>query len=350
MSLDAACVALALALGQHGSAEGQAPGAPAAGHGAPAGEHAPSAHGGGHGEEQPTLSDALLHHVSNSEVIEYPGFCRGGFHWDCEVDLRAATGGGWAFTVGGISFDMTPNKHLVMMWLAGILLLALFLFATRRRSLVPRGIYNFLELLVQFVRDELAVKNIGKKDADRFVPYLCAAFFFILFMNLFGLIPFAATATGNVAVTAALALFTFVITQYTAIRAQGLSGWLKHLTAGVHWSLWLIMVPVEFLGLFTKPFALTIRLFANMVAGHIVILSLLGLIFALGTGWVALASVPMALAIFLLEIFVAFVQAYIFTLLSALFIGQGLAHHDEGHEPDHGAAAPEGQAPGHGGH
>jgi F-type H+-transporting ATPase subunit a len=353
MSIHAALVALALALGQPGTTEGQSgPGAesgegsgarPAPGHGAQ-GE-------GGHGEEQPSLSEALLHHVSNTEVVEYPGYCHGGFRWDCELDLRAATGGGWAFEVGGVTFDMTPSKHLVMMWLAGALLLVLLLSATRRRSLVPKGLYNFFELLVQFVRDELAVKNIGKKDADRFVPYLCAAFFFILFMNLFGLIPYAATATGNVAVTMGLAAFTFVITQYTAIRAQGLGGWLKHLTGGVAVWLWPIMIPVELLGLFTKPFALTIRLFANMVAGHIVILSLIGLIFALGTGWVALASVPMAIAIFLLEIFVAFVQAYIFTLLSALFIGQGLVHHDEhGEEHDHGAAAPGEEARGHGGH
>jgi len=107
------------------------------------------------------------------------------------------------------------------------------------------------------------------------------------------------------------------------------------------------------MGLFTKPFALTVRLFANMVAGHVVILSLIGLIFALKTGWVALASVPMALAIFLLELFVAFVQAYIFTMLSALFIGQGLAHHDDHgdeHGHDHGATEPAGQAHGHGGH
>src|SRR5690606_16495374 len=140
-----------------------------------------------------------------------------------------------------------------------------------------------------------------------------------------------------------LAIFTFLITQYAQIKAQGIGGYLAHLTGGVPKSLaplWVIMIPVEILGLFTKPFALTVRLFANMVAGHFVILALLGLIFALRSTWVAAASVPMALAIYLLELFVAFVQAYIFTMLSSLFIGAGLVHHgaeDHGHgEHGHG--------------
>jgi F-type H+-transporting ATPase subunit a len=201
------------------------------------------------------------------------------------------------------------------------------------------------------VRNEIALKNIGEKDGERFVPYLVTAFFFILFVNLFGLIPYAATATGNLGVTLALALFTFVITQYAAIKAMGLGAWLKHLTGGVPWPLWGIMVPVEILGLFTKPFALTVRLFANMLAGHIVILSLLGLIYALNSQWVAIGSVPMAMAIFMLELFVGFVQAYIFTMLSSLFIGQGLAHHGHDEEHDHGHAEPGmGSADSHGSH
>jgi len=236
-----------------------------------------------------------------------------------------------------VTFDMTPSKHVVMLWISAVLLLIMALAAVGRRSLVPRGLYNFVELLVQFVRD-IAVSNIGKADADRFVPYLCSAFFFILFMNLLGLVPFMATATANVSVTVALALFTFLITQYAAIRAQGIGGYLAHLTGGVPKSLawlWPIMIPVEFLGLFTKPFALTIRLFANMVAGHFVILALLGLIFSISI-FVAPVSVALALAIFMLELFVAFVQAYIFTMLSALFIGSGLVHHEHGDESGHG--------------
>ena len=159
-------------------------------------------------------------------------------------------------------------------------------------------------------------------------------------------------------VTVVLALFTFFITQYAAIKSMGIGGYMAHMTGGVPkslWWLWPIMIPVEFLGLFTKPFALTIRLFANMVAGHFVILALLGLIFAVSV-WVAPVSVALALGIFLLELFVAFVQAYIFTMLSALFIGAGLVHHGD-HDDDHGhaehgeadhASHAAGKAPGHG--
>lgn len=326
------------------------------------------ASGGGHGAGEPSLPEVMMHHVANGYVLEVPGFC-GGFHWNCEIDLRELFGthvdaqghvsGPMVFAGGKL--DMTPSKHVVMMWLAALLLLALLLPAAAKRSVVPRGMYNFFELLVQFVRD-IAVSNIGKKDADRFLPYLASAFFFILFMNLLGLVPFMATATANVSVTVGLALFTFFVTQYAAIKAQGIGGYLAHLTGGVPKSLawlWPIMIPVEFLGLFTKPFALTVRLFANMVAGHFVILALLGLIFAISV-FVAPVSVALALAIFMLELFVAFVQAYIFTMLSALFIGAGLVHHghdehgehgDHGHAGtggDHHASHVAGNAPGHG--
>jgi F-type H+-transporting ATPase subunit a len=364
MTVTFATLALVLTLGQPAPAEAQhaeharpveeAHGdhaAAAAEHGAPAGEHGEAAaeeHGAAKHDE--SLGAVMMHHVTDGYVIEHPGVCHGGFAWNCELDLDHVFGTvrddhGHAvsgpFVFGGL--DMTPSKHLVMIWTASIILLLVVLVGVRRRSLVPRGLYNFVETLVAFVRNEIAVKNIGERDADRFTPYLVSAFFFILFVNLFGLVPFAASATANLSVTVALALFTFVITQYAAIRAMGLGGYFAHLTGGVPkslWPLWFIMIPVEFMGLFTKPFALTVRLFANMVAGHFVILALLGLIFALGTPLVALGSVPMALAIFMLELFVAFVQAYIFTMLSSLFIGAGLVHH--GDHDEHGHA-------GHGG-
>ena len=357
MTLASVALVLGLALGQHApAADPHAP--PAEPHGAPADAHAAKgdAHGGGH---QATLPETMMHHVANGEVMELPGFCHGGFAWNCEIDLRKATGGGFGFTLGGVKFDMTPSKHVVMMLLSAFLLSVLVIVAARKRAIVPRGLYNFVELLVEFIRG-IAISNIGKKDADRFLPYLVTAFFFVLVMNLLGLVPFMATATANVSVTVALALFTFFITQYAAIKAQGVKGYLAHLTGGVPPSLawlWPIMIPVEFLGLFTKPFALTVRLFANMVAGHFVILALLGLIFAVSF-WVFPVSVALALGIFMLELFVAFVQAYIFTMLSALFIGAGLAHHghDEHHDDDHGHAHGEaahashaaGNAPGHG--
>jgi F-type H+-transporting ATPase subunit a len=307
--------------------------AAAEGHEAAATSHekAAGAHGGGH---DTSLGTVMMHHVTDGYVIEHPGFCEGGFRWNCEWKLKETFGDALKFG----ALDMTPTKHVIFMWLASALLLLVVFAAVRRKALVPRGLYNFVELLVAFVRNELAVPNIGKENADRFLPYLLTAFFFILFVNLFGLLPFSATATANINVTVCLALFTFVITQYAAIRSMGLGGYLGHLTGGVPkslWPLWLIMIPVEFLGLFTKPFALTVRLFANMVAGHFVILALLGLIFAISV-WVFPVSMALALAIFMLELFVAFVQAYIFTMLSSLFIGAAFASHGHAEHAEHG--------------
>jgi F-type H+-transporting ATPase subunit a len=293
-------------------------------------------HGETRAKEEHDIGSVMLHHVVDSRVIEFPGHCGGQWQWNCHVDMRQVFG--TALVFGPV--DLTPTRHIVMMWTAALILLVLVLLAVRGRKLVPHGLYNFVELLVAFVRNEIAIPNMGREHADRFVPYLTTAFFFILFMNLLGLVPWAATATGNLSVTMMMAAFTFVITQAAAIKNMGLKGFLAHLTGGVGtslWWLWPVMVPVEILGLFTKPFALTVRLFANMIAGHFVILALLGLIFVISP-WVAFGAVPMALGIFLLEIFVALVQAYIFTMLSALFIGAGLESHG-GHE-EHAHAGP----------
>ena len=304
----------------------------------------------------PDIGEVMLHHVVDNHVIEFPGYCGGRLSWDCQVDLKAVFGESLRFG----PLDLTPTRHVVMMWIAALILLVMALVAARGRRLIPHGLYNFIEVLVAFVRQEIAIKNMGAEHADRYVPYLVTAFFFILFMNLLGLVPWSATATANLSVTMMMAIFTFVITQAVAIRSMGLGGFLAHLTGGVPkslWPLWVVMVPVEFLSLFTKPFALTVRLFANMLAGHFVILALLGLIFVISP-WVAFGAVPMALGIFLLELFVAFVQAYIFTMLSALFIGAGLSGHGgtgEHAPPGPGAGAEEdkeshvaGKVPGHG--
>src|SRR6218665_70225 len=314
-------------------------------------------------KEEQDVAAYILHHVVDSNEYEFE-VPLGDHHIPIHlpqfgIPIRAGasceprdTGDGHGKAVPGWSegcLDLSITKHTVMMWLAALLLLgSLLLFSNRDKSkLVPRGTSaNLFEMLVLFVRDELAIKNIGKKEGPRYTPYLLTAFFFILFMNLLGLFPWMATATANIAVTLALALCTFVLTQVARIRAAGLGGYLAHLTGGVAPWLWPIMIPVELLGLFTKPFALTMRLFANMLAGHIVIFFLLGLIFMLGHPAVALVSVPFAMGIYLLELFVAFVQAYVFTMLSALFIGMGVAmahHHDDHHADaahghDHGRA------------
>jgi F-type H+-transporting ATPase subunit a len=333
-------IALSLTIAQHAAPpppEGESsPGAPVAKH-------------------EASLGAVMMHHVTDNYVMEVPGVCEkhgvNAFAWNCELDLREVFGtvtgedaAGHVRAVGGPlvfgKLDMTPTKHVIMMWLACALLLVVVFTALRTKAIVPRRLYGFVEVLVSFVRKDLAEANIGKENADKYLPYLLTAFFFILFVNLFGLLPFAATATANLSVTVCMALFTFFITQYASIQGMGVRGFLIHLTGGVPkslWPLWFIMVPVEILGLFTKPFALTVRLFANMVAGHFVILALLGLIFAISI-WVFPVSVLLALAIFLLELFVGFVQAYIFTMLSSLFIGAAFAHHrdDHGHVDDHG--------------
>ena len=227
--------------------------------------------------------------------------------------------------------DLSITQHLVMMWVASLLLIVFVGLAVRRRRRrgVPGGLFgSCVEALVLFIRDELAVPNIGKEEARKFLPFLLTVFFFILTCNLLGLVPFASTATSNISVTAALALLSFFMIQLGGVLHNGLFGYFRGLIPhGLPVWLLPIMIPIEIVGLFTKPFALCIRLFANMTAGHVVILSLLGLIFILKSYVVVPASVIFALAVYMLEIFVAMVQAYIFTLLSSVFIG--MAVHQE---------------------
>lgn len=228
-----------------------------------------------------------------------------------------------------LGLDISITKHVVFMWLAVLLLIITFIYVARsyKKSLVPRGVTNLTELLIVFVRDEIVKPTIGK-GYEIFLPYLLTVFFFILTCNFLGLIPYGSTATSNIAVTSTLAVISFIVIQAGGMMKNGVFGYFKGLVPhGI--PIWLlpIMIVVELLGLFTKPFALAIRLFANMTAGHIVILALLGLIFILRTYFVVPVSISFALFIFLLEILVAIIQAYIFTMLSSLFIG--MAVHQE---------------------
>lgn len=271
------------------------------------------------------VTETVLHHVVDGDDIAFQNPITGA---TATIKLPKIETG---LTVFGKPFDLSITRHLVFMWFSSFLLIVGVNIAVRRRSLVPRGFYSFVEVLVAFVRDELAVKNIGKEHADRYVPFLCTAFFLILTMNVLGLVPYSATATGNIAVTAGLALCTFAMTLFAGMRGQGVAGfWLNIVPQGVPLWLYPIMVPVELLGLLTKPFALAVRLFANMSAGHIIIGFLLALIFMLGQAAapvVAPVSVAFAAGIYLLKLFVAFLQAYIFTMLSALFIGMASHPH-----------------------
>jgi len=324
----------------------------AAAYAAPEGHSDEKAASGEAGEEKHDVADFIFHHVADSDeyefeiplkehgqnpVIHLPRIRVPLKANACPKDVKEP-----ALLSHGC-LDLSITKHVVMMWLAAVLLVATFAFGANRdkNRLVPHGTWaNLLEMLVLYIRDEIAIKNIGGEEGPRYTSYLLTAFFFILFMNLIGLFPWLSTPTSNLAITAGLALCTFVLTQIAAVRAAGIGGYFKHLTGGVAVWLWPIMIPVEVLGLFTKPFALTVRLFANMLAGHIVIFFLLGLIFIMGNALFAFVSVPFAMMIYFLELFVALVQAYIFTMLSSLFIGMAVAmkHHDEHPHPEHEAA------------
>jgi F-type H+-transporting ATPase subunit a len=270
-------------------------------------------HGGGN------LFVTLLHHVQDSHTLDTPFGA---------IDLPHFT----PFAVAGISFDMSITKHVVFLWIAGLILCVFGMLVARNNSRrnVPHGWGNLTEFLIVFVRDEIVIPNMGKGGVA-YMPYLLTTFFYILLMNLLGLIPYGASATGNVNVTAGLAIIAFVMIQGSSIRAQGLGQYLAHLTGGVHWVLWPIMIPIEILGLFTKPFALCIRLFANMTGGHTVLVSLIGLIFLFQSYIIAVAPVGFVVAINFLELFVAFLQAYIFVMLTSLFMGLGMQ--TEGHGP-----------------
>jgi len=260
-----------------------------------------------------TSSDWILHHVMDRKEIELP------FLGYIHIPRLPPVFG----------IDITPTKHVVFMWIAALLVLITFLFiaGSYRKSLIPKRLANFFEVFIIFVRDEIAEPTLGK-GYRKFLPFLLTLFFFILFGNFLGLIPFSATFTSNIAVTATLAIVSFLMIQLGGIRQNGFFGYFKGLVPhGIPMWLLPLMIPVEVLGLFTKPFALAIRLFANMIAGHIVILALLGLIFFMGTIFIAPVSVAFAVFIYLLEILVALIQAYIFTMLTSLFIG--MAVHQE---------------------
>lgn len=268
------------------------------------------------GEEVDT-AQYILHHVADGYEMELPG--PSGFA--NEINLRDVFGD-WTVQLGGYSLDLTPTKSTLMLWIAAVLLVGGLMWSMRKREGVPHGrLQNFVEMLFLFVRDEIAVKSIGE-HAARYTPYLATCFFFILSVNLLGLVPYGATATGSISVTFILAISTFIVTQMAGMYSQGsVRYWVNLVPAGVPGWLYPLLFVIEFIGLFTKPFALMVRLFANMVAGHVILFFLIGIIFLFQSIYVAPVAIGLSFMIFFLELFVAMVQAYIFTLLSAVFIG-----------------------------
>tara|TARA_B100001093_G_scaffold336487_1_gene321332 strand:- start:94 stop:1182 length:1089 start_codon:yes stop_codon:yes gene_type:complete len=222
--------------------------------------------------------------------------------------------------------DVSITKNVFSMLLSVVLLLALFGAAgrsARKNTGAPKGILAFLEPIIVFIREDIIIPNVGEKKYKTYVPYLITIFFFIFFNNLLGLIPGGANVTGNIAVTLVLSVFTLLVTNFSANKAY----WKHIFLPPVPLALYPIMVPIEVIGVLTKPFALMIRLFANITAGHIIILSLISLIFVFKSIFIAPVSVGFVLFMYTLELLVALLQAYIFTLLSALFIGQAIEEH-----------------------
>lgn len=230
--------------------------------------------------------------------------------------------------------SLPVSKHVLMMWIAGALLLVVMPVVVRIRVRVLAPLRGAVEALVVFIREDVVIPNLGRKGS-RYTAYFCTLFFFILACNLLGMVPFGSTSTGNIAVTGAMALTTFIMVNFAGIREQGFLPYVKNIVPhGVPVWLFPLLFPIEVMGLLTKTFALCIRLFANMIAGHIVILSLIGLIFVFGAinpvlGLAVTAPVAMVLVIFvsMLELFVAFLQAYIFTFLTAIFVGAAMHPH-----------------------
>jgi F-type H+-transporting ATPase subunit a len=271
------------------------------------------------------LKEMILHHLADSRELETPF---GAIHLPTLPVVH----------LGPLTLDFSLTKHVVFMFLAAFLVALILILAARDAEREhaagaergPTGAANVVEAMVLFVRDEIALKNIGH-GGERYVPYIVTVFFFILFCNMLGLLPWGATPTGNISVTAALAIMTFITVEVAGMRELGAKGYLRtifYAPPGLPWymvaPMYIIMTPVEFLGKLAKPFALAIRLYANMTAGHAVVLALTGLLVTAALAnalYVAPAPAIMAVAIMVLEIFVALLQAYIFAMLSSVFIG-----------------------------
>ena len=225
--------------------------------------------------------------------------------------------------------DFSLTKNTVTLLISVVILLLVFLNVAngykKRAGKSPKGLQSWLEPIILFVRDDIAKPNLGHKY-ERFMPYLLTVFFFIWFNNMLGLVPFlpgGANLTGNIAVTVVLAIATFLLTVFNGNKYY----WKHIFVPDVPWWMYIVMVPVEIFGIFTKPIALAIRLFANITAGHILVLSLICLVFVFNSLYIAPVSIAFAVFIGGIELLVAFIQAFIFTILSALFIGMAIEEH-----------------------
>ena len=281
-------------------------------------EHASDDHG------DPTVTDILAHHLVDQEAYDLP--------WGPvqlpKIEVSKDFAHKYPAFVKEGHGDNPPyyipiTKHMIGLVLAALLVIILVIpgMARTRKGEVPKGFGNFLEMLVVFVRDDIVYANMGKETGRKWMPFFLTVFFLVLFSNLMGMVPWGTSATSNVNVTGGLAITMFLALLFAGIKQHGFKYLGTFIPHGVPWPVIILLFPIEIFGLFVKHFALCIRLFANMLAGHTVIGVFLALIV---TPYIAFASVPGAVAISMLELFVAFLQAYIFTMLSSLFIGSAI--------------------------
>jgi F-type H+-transporting ATPase subunit a len=272
----------------------------------------------------------LFEHVQDATYFEVPQFL--GSKWHIPNFVENLT--------GSPIFRGQITKFMVLEFLGALLLLICFSWLTRRAVTGERPsgkLWNLLESFVVFIRDEVAKPAIGSHDAHRFLPFLLTLFFFILVLNLFGMIPFLGSATGAISVTAAFAFITFLVVIGSGMKKMGVVGFLKAQVPHMDlpFALAIFLIPgiwlIEIFGLFIKHFVLAVRLFANMFAGHLVLAAFIGLIGAVSATYLVWGVAPVvvvaSIALSILELFVAFLQAYVFTFLAALFIGSAQHAH-----------------------
>src|SRR6266702_1931876 len=272
----------------------------------------------------------IMAHLGNSHTIELPTW-QVPYYREVELPRFAP------LRIGAVTVDLSPTKHAVFLTLAAVLVALVFLYTARvvaraqAAGRPPRGFAAALEATVLYIRQEVILPNVGA-HGEGYVNYLLTVFFFLLTCNLLGLLPWGATPTSNIAVTGAMALVSLAVIEISGMRSLGLKGYLgtilflpEGLPALLKPVMLVIMTPIEVIGKLAKPFALAVRLFANMTAGHVVVLALIGLTFFFQSYLVGVAASVMATGIMLLELFVAFLQAFVFTLLTSVFIGVGLA-------------------------
>ncbi|MDD7987429.1 F0F1 ATP synthase subunit A [Lentisphaera marina] len=267
------------------------------------------------GQNHPTKMDAIIHWIKDHMSLA-------GKHWSPA-----------GFGEGPHIFSNNFTTQSFFLILSATITLILFGVLYNKKQKTPTGLTNFLEPFVIYVRDEIAVKNMGEKDGKAWTPFFCSLFFLILGSNLLGLIPGNATATGTFWITGSLALIVFLcMTLVVAIKFGPVNFIKAFMPPGVPTWVLLLLTPLEMIGLVVKCVSLTIRLFANMLAGHIVLFSIMALLYVFS--YYAILAYPIAIGIYALEVFVGFLQAYVFTFLAALFIGEMFHHAHPHHDHD----------------